>query len=61
MNMVDVIGTANDDSLLFYTLEVALLGNTTFTEIARGTTAVVNGVLGRFDPTLLLNDTYACA
>ena len=59
MNMVDVIGTANDDSLLFYTLEVALLGNTTFTEIARGTTAVVNGVLGRFDPTLLSNDTYA--
>ena len=55
---VDVIGTADDDNLSFYTLEVAVLGSTSFTEIARGTTAVVNGVLGTLDPTMLQNDIY---
>src|SRR5581483_11496038 len=55
---VDVIGTASDDNLLFYKLEVAPAGTTSFTEFARGTTSVVNGVLGKFDPTLLPNDSY---
>ncbi len=55
---VDVIGTSNDDNLLFYELEVAVFGSTDFTEISRGTTAVVGGVLGTFDPTMLQNDTY---
>ena len=35
---IDVIGTASDDNLLFYTLSVAPVGSTAFAEIARGTT-----------------------
>lgn len=54
----DVIGTASDDNLLFYTLAVAPLGSRSFTEIARGTSPVIDGILGRFDPTLLANDSY---
>jgi RHS repeat-associated protein len=55
---VEVIGTASDDNLLLYTLEIAPLGSDTFTEFARGTSAVVNGVLGTLDPTMLQNDVY---
>src|SRR5262249_4522948 len=33
-------------------------GSTAFTEFARGTSSVSNGVLGKFDPTLLQNDSY---
>jgi RHS repeat-associated protein len=54
----DVIGTANDPQLVLYKLEVAPFGTDQFTEIARGTSSVVNGTLGRFDPTLLQNDSY---
>jgi YD repeat-containing protein len=55
---VDIIGTATDDNLLFYALAIAPLSGGAFTEIAHGTTAVTNGVLGRLDPSLLANDTY---
>lgn len=54
----DVIGTASDPNLLFYTLEVSPVGSDVFTEIFRGTSSVVNGVLGKFDPSLLQNDSY---
>lgn len=54
----DVIGTVNDDNLVSYTLAVAAADGGDFTEIASGTTPVVNGRLGRFDPTLLQNDAY---
>jgi RHS repeat-associated protein len=54
----DVIGTANDANFLKYILEIAPAGETAFTKIAEGTTPVVNGTLGKFDPTLLLNDLY---
>ena len=55
---VDVIGTVTDTNLLFYTLAVAPLGSSAFTEIFRGTSSITNGVLGKFDPTGLANDTY---
>jgi RHS repeat-associated protein len=55
---VDVVGTANDANLLFYTLEVKPVGGDHFTEFARGASSVVNGVLGRFDPSMLANDSY---
>ena len=55
---IDVIGTVTDDNLVFYTLSVAQLGSSTFTELFRGTTPVTNGVLGKFDPTGLVNDSY---
>src|SRR5262249_47727030 len=54
---VNVTGTANDSTLTSYTLSVCTVAGPC-TEFARGTTSVVNGVLGRFDPTLLANGPY---
>jgi RHS repeat-associated protein len=54
----DVIGTASDPHLLFYKVEVAPVGSDAFTEVFRGTTSVTNGTLGKFDPTMLQNDSY---
>jgi RHS repeat-associated protein len=55
---VNVVGTASDSTLSFYKLEVCAVSGASCTEFARSTTSVVTGVLGRFDPTLLTNDTY---
>ncbi len=55
---VDVIGTASDASFLKYELSYAPAGETTFTKIGGGASPVTNGVLGKLDPTLLLNDLY---
>jgi hypothetical protein len=46
---VDVIGTASDPNLLSYSLEVGSVDGGSFHEIASGTTAVTNGVLGKLD------------
>src|SRR5262249_22255306 len=54
----EVRGTVTDPDLLFYTLSVAPVGGGQFTEFARGTGNVTDGVLGTLDPTLLLNDSY---
>lgn len=55
---VPIVGTASDANLTFYTLEVGLTAGGPLTEIGRGTASVVNGVLGRLDPTTLANDSY---
>lgn len=55
---IDVIGTANDANFLKYVLEYAPSGETTFTPLANGISPVTNGVLGKLDPTLLINDLY---
>jgi RHS repeat-associated protein len=55
---VDVVGTATDANLISYVLEIAPSDGGPFTEFARGTTPVSNGVLGKFDPTGLANDSY---
>jgi YD repeat-containing protein len=55
---IDVIGTASDANFFRYELSYALAGETNFTLLASGSTAVTNGVLGQFDPTLLINDLY---
>ncbi len=55
---VDVAGTASDVNFLKYELAYALAGETNFTTLKIGTTAVSNGILGQFDPTMLLNDIY---
>jgi RHS repeat-associated protein len=55
---VDIIGTANDANFLKYVVEIATAGQSNFTTIAGGTSPVVNGTLGSFDPTLLINDLY---
>ncbi len=54
----NVVGTASDATLLFYTLEVCAAAGDACREFARATTPVTNGVLGRFDPSGLANDTY---
>lgn len=55
---VDVIGTASDDNFLKYELAIAPAGEDAFTTIATGAAPVAGGVLGRLDPTLLINDLY---
>lgn len=55
---VDVIGTASDDTLVSYVLEAIPADGGAATVMFRGTTSVVNGVLGKFDPTGLANDSY---
>ena len=55
----DVIGTVKSDLLEQWTLAYRLKGETgAFTTFATGNTPVTNGVLGKFDPTLLLNGLY---
>ena len=51
---VQIIGTAVDDNFLKYILEFAPAGETTFTTLVTSSTPVVDGVLGAFDPTLLI-------
>ena len=57
-SLADIVGTATDANFLKYVLEYAPAGQTSFTELTEGTSPVVNGVLGQFDPTVLLNDLY---
>ncbi|KYC34733.1 hypothetical protein WA1_49275 [Scytonema hofmannii PCC 7110] len=54
----NIIGTVSDDNLINYILEVAPLAGGEFKTIGSGTTTVSNNVLGKFDPSLLQNDTY---
>jgi YD repeat-containing protein len=55
---VDIVGTASDAHLAQWTLSFAPANTGNFTQIATGSTSVVNGVLGRFDPTVLANGIY---
>ncbi len=57
----DIIGTISDDGDIdYYTLEVAPVAGGEFKEILRvdNPDAVTDGVLGKFDPSLLQNDSY---
>jgi Domain of unknown function (DUF6531)/Putative Ig domain len=56
--ITDIIGSINDSNLDYYVLEVAPVGTEDYKEVFRGTSAVTNGILGKFDPTNLVNDTY---
>ena len=55
---VDVIGTVDDAALLSYVIEAIPFAGGPAVVMARGTNSVVNGVLGKFDPSRLQNDTY---
>jgi len=57
-NVIDLTGTISDDNLAEYKFEVAPIGSDDFVTIFTGTENVTDGVLGSFDPTLLLNDSY---
>jgi RHS repeat-associated protein len=54
----DIKGTVTDNNLDYYALEVARLGTDDFKEVFRGTGVVTSSVLGKFDPSLLENDSY---
>ncbi|HEY7215861.1 MAG TPA: DUF6531 domain-containing protein, partial [Thermoanaerobaculia bacterium] len=56
--VTDVVGTVTGELLQGWTLSYRAVGDAQWAQIGAGTTAVVNGVLGRFDPTLLLNGNY---
>ncbi|AFZ10677.1 RHS repeat-associated core domain protein (plasmid) [Oscillatoria nigro-viridis PCC 7112] len=62
---VNIVGTISDSNLAYYTLEVAPVGGGQipgdgggFKEVYRGTTAVSNGTIATFDPTVLANGAY---
>jgi RHS repeat-associated protein len=55
---VNVTGTATATNLAYYQLLLRPAGGSAWSEIARGTTAVANGVLGKLDPTQLANGIY---
>jgi RHS repeat-associated protein len=55
----DIVGTVSSNLLENWTLAYRLKGDTdAFATFATGNTPVTNGVLGKFDPTLLLNGLY---
>lgn len=55
---VDILGSASDPNLVRYELLLAAAGSADFRRIGGGTSTVVNGLLGRLDPTTLLNGLY---
>lgn len=58
---VNIVGTASDANLAYYTLQIRPAGDTdpaSWQEIGRGSTSVTNGVLGKLDPTQLQNTIY---
>jgi RHS repeat-associated protein len=54
----DIVGTATDANFLRYRLELARMDENGATTIGSGTSPVINGALGRLDPTLLENGLY---
>jgi hypothetical protein len=56
--IIDIVGSVTDTNLDYYVLEVALAGTDNFKEVFRGNSNVTNGLLGKFDPSGLANDTY---
>jgi RHS repeat-associated protein len=55
---VEVIGTVTDSNLSSWKLEQKQYGQDIAITIGQGTTKVLNGRLGYFDPTVLQNDHY---
>lgn len=56
--ITDVIGTAYSDFLANWALAFRSQGESQWTPLASNTAPVINGILGQFDPTLLLNGLY---
>lgn len=52
---ISVTGTVASPELASWTLEYEVPGGTVFQTLATGTAPVTNGILGTFDPTLLIN------
>ncbi|GAB5404689.1 MAG: hypothetical protein Aurels2KO_29200 [Aureliella sp.] len=58
IGMVSITGTADHENFGAYTLSYRHVDETSFTEFHRSTTPVVDGELGVWDTSLLLNDEY---
>ena len=56
--LTDLIGTVADDNLEFYRLQYALAGSGEYVTFFEGIGEVAAGLLGTFDPTMLVNDLY---
>ena len=54
----NILGSVQDQQLVEYVLSYAKFGSEQYVEFARGSQQIENGILGRFDPSLLPNDTY---
>src|SRR5262249_40545484 len=57
-SITNVVGTATSPILKTWTLSYKMTGTNTFLPLATSNTAVSNGTLGTFDPTMLLNGLY---
>ncbi len=55
---IEITGTAADPGLVRYELAISPAGEESFTVIGGGTAPVVDGVLTRLDPTVMLDDLY---
>ena len=55
---VDVVATLYDDNLASYTLFIQKAGSAESIILAEGASNISSGVLGSFDPTLLINGQY---
>ena len=56
--LTDIVGTVTDPNLEFYRIEYAVAGSDQWVTLHEGTTEIVDGLLGTFDPTLVQNDIY---
>jgi large repetitive protein len=56
--MVTITGTATNADFAGYKLSYRRIDDTTYTQFHESTTAVVNGTLGVWDTSLLINDEY---
>ncbi|RLB37471.1 MAG: hypothetical protein DRH20_07690, partial [Deltaproteobacteria bacterium] len=54
----NIAGTVDDTDLVTWTLEYRETGSDDFIPFASGDSAVTSGILGKFDPTLLMNGFY---
>ncbi len=55
---MDIVGTASDANLYKYTLAYRQVGDDEYIEFAAGYQSVTNGVLGKLDPTMMLNGLH---
>ena len=54
----DIMGTVDDENLMQYSLAYSPKGKNEYTAFAQGTNPVINGILGRIDPTMMENGLY---
>lgn len=57
-SLTDIKGTVSGDGLVYYALSYCPAGEEEYVEFASGEEPVSNGILGKFDPTLLENGYY---